>query len=130
MGSVFLGTVLMSMYKRPSKTIADDDLPPITPGAWAAWARSAADDEIATPVGSGSSAKHRLPFLLLSDPDSAVCKTYGVYGKKSFMGREFLGIHRTTFVIDKQGTIRRVYPRVKVKEHAEDVLAFVRDGLS
>jgi len=76
------------------------------------------------------SAKHRLPFLLLSDPDSAVCKTYGVYGKKSFMGREFLGIHRTTFVIDKQGTIRRVYPRVKVKEHAEDVLAFVRDGLS
>ncbi|MFQ5878329.1 MAG: thioredoxin-dependent thiol peroxidase [Acidobacteriota bacterium] len=76
------------------------------------------------------SSKLRLPFLLLSDPDSEVCRAYGVFGKKSFMGREFLGIHRTTFVIDKRGTIRMVYPRVRVGEHAAEVLRFVQDELS
>ncbi len=75
------------------------------------------------------STKHRLPFLLLSDPESEVAKTYGVYGRKQFMGREFFGVHRTTFVIDKNGTIRQVYPRVKVKEHAEEVLDFIRGDL-
>jgi peroxiredoxin Q/BCP len=76
------------------------------------------------------SAKLKLPFLLLSDPDVEVATAYGVYGKKSFMGREFLGIHRTTFVIDKQGKIRQVFPRVKVKAHAAAVLDFVRVALS
>ncbi len=76
------------------------------------------------------STKHKLPFLLLSDPDSEVCKAYGVFGVKSFMGREFMGIHRTTFVIDKKGRIRMVYPRVKVKDHAAEVLGFIRDELS
>ena len=74
--------------------------------------------------------KHRLPFLLLSDPDHEAAKAYGVFGKKSFMGREFFGVHRTTFVIDKQGTIRQIYPRVKVKVHPAEVLDFVRDQLS
>ena len=76
------------------------------------------------------SSKLDLPFPLLSDPDVEVSNAYGVYGKKSFMGREFFGIFRTTFVIDKQGTIRQVYPRVKVKEHAAEVLGFIRDELS
>jgi len=76
------------------------------------------------------SAKLKLPFLLLSDPEVEVSTAYGVFGKKSFMGREFLGIHRTTFVIDKTGTIRRIFPRVKVKEHAAAVLDFVREELS
>ncbi|MBI4168757.1 MAG: thioredoxin-dependent thiol peroxidase [Acidobacteria bacterium] len=76
------------------------------------------------------SSKCRLPFLLLSDPDSEVCSAYGVYGKRSFMGREFFGIHRTTFVIDRQGTIRRIYPRVKVREHAREVLEFIRSDLA
>jgi peroxiredoxin Q/BCP len=76
------------------------------------------------------STKYKLPFLLLSDPETQAAKAYGVFGTKSFMGREFLGIHRTTFVIDKQGTIRQIYPRVKVKEHAEEVLGFVRDQLA
>ena len=76
------------------------------------------------------SAKLRLPFLLLSDPQSEVASAYGVYGKKSFMGREFFGIHRTTFVIDKKGTVRRVYPKVKVREHAGEILAFLRDEMS
>lgn len=73
--------------------------------------------------------KYRLSFLLLSDPDAEVAKAYGAFGKKSFMGREFLGIHRTTFVIDRKGIVRGVWPRVKVKEHAAEVLDFVRGAL-
>ncbi len=76
------------------------------------------------------SSKHGLPFLLLSDPSAAVATAYGVYGKKSFLGREFFGIHRATFVIDATGTIRRVYPKIKVREHAEEVLEFVRSELA
>lgn len=76
------------------------------------------------------SSKCRLPFLLLSDPDAEVCSAYGVYGKRSFMGREFFGIHRTTFVIDRQGTIRRIYPRVKVREHAQEILEFIESDLA
>ena len=74
--------------------------------------------------------RHELPFPLLSDPGASVARAYGAWGKKSFMGREFFGIHRTTFVIDTRGTIRRVYPRVRVKDHAADVLKFVRDELA
>jgi len=76
------------------------------------------------------SSKHRLPFPLLSDTGAAVCKAYGVFGTKNFMGREFEGIHRTTFVIDKKGTIRQIYPRVKVREHADEVLGFILDELA
>jgi peroxiredoxin Q/BCP len=76
------------------------------------------------------SAKHKLPFLLLSDPENEACEAYGVFGTRSFMGREFLGIHRTTFVIDKRGTIRQVYPGVKVREHATQVLGFIKDQLA
>ena len=76
------------------------------------------------------SAKLKLTFLLLSDPEAEVSTAYGVFGKKSLMGREFLGIHRTTFVIDKKGKIRRVFPHVRVKEHVAEVLEFVRDELS
>ena len=68
------------------------------------------------------SSKHRLPFLLLSDPGAEVCNAYGVYGTKSFLGREFLGIHRTTFVI-KGGKIARVFTEVKPEGHAAEVLA-------
>ncbi len=76
------------------------------------------------------SSKYRLPFLLLSDPSAAVATAYGVYGKRSFLGREFFGIHRATFVIDATGTIRRVFPKIKVREHAEEVLQFVRTELA
>jgi peroxiredoxin Q/BCP len=76
------------------------------------------------------SSKHRLPFLLLSDPGAEVCSAYGVYGTKSFLGRQFLGIHRTTFVIDSRGTIRGVFPKVKVREHAQEVLQFIRRELA
>jgi thioredoxin-dependent peroxiredoxin len=76
------------------------------------------------------SSKHRLPFLLLSDPGAEVCTAYGVFGTRSFLGREFLGIHRTTFVIDSTGTIRGVFPKVKVREHAQDVLRFIKSELA
>jgi thioredoxin-dependent peroxiredoxin len=67
-------------------------------------------------------AKHELNFPLLSDTDKRVLKAYGVYKKKSLYGREFMGIERTTFVVDRQGTIRKVFPKVRVDGHAGAVL--------
>ena len=69
---------------------------------------------------------HALPFPLLSDPDHAVAEAYGVWKEKTNYGKTYLGIERTTFVIDLNGKIAKVYPRVKVDEHAEKVLAFVQ----
>ena len=66
--------------------------------------------------------KFTLPFLLLSDPDAAVCKAYGVYKQKSLYGKTSWGIQRTTFVIDAQGRVAAVFPRVKVDGHIEAVL--------
>jgi peroxiredoxin Q/BCP len=71
-------------------------------------------------------AAHALDFPLLSDVGAKVAAKYGVYKEKSMYGRTFMGIERTTFVIDKAGTIRRIYPKVKVEKHAEAVLEFVR----
>jgi peroxiredoxin Q/BCP len=70
-------------------------------------------------------AKHELNFPLLSDPGNEVSKAFGVYVKKSLYGREYMGIERTTFIIDRKGIIRRVFPKVKVKDHAEAVLAAI-----
>ena len=76
------------------------------------------------------SAKNGLPFDLLSDGAREVSKSYGVYGKKSFMGREFMGVHRTTFVIDKQGTIRRIDRKMDVKSHPAEILEYVKAELA
>ncbi len=70
--------------------------------------------------------KEGLNFPLLSDPDGKVCTAYGVYKEKSMYGRTYMGIERTTVVIDKRGVIRRVYPKVKVARHADEVLEFVK----
>ena len=59
---------------------------------------------------------------MLSDEDIKVLKKYKVWGKKKFMGREFMGIIRTTYLIDKKGKILRVWNNVKVKDHANEVL--------
>ena len=67
--------------------------------------------------------KYRLNFPLLSDPDRKIVDAYGVWKKKSLYGRTFLGIERTTFLIDAAGRIAKIFPRVKVDQHAEDVLA-------
>ena len=66
--------------------------------------------------------KYKLTFPLLADPDHAVAEQYGVWQQKRFMGREYMGIARTTFVIDKNGTIKAVFPNVKVEGHAAQVL--------
>jgi peroxiredoxin Q/BCP len=76
------------------------------------------------------SAAHSLTFPLLSDAENKVSQAYGVFGKKSFMGREFFGVHRTTFVIDKKGKIRRIDRRVEVKTHAGDILDYVKTVLA
>jgi peroxiredoxin Q/BCP len=68
-------------------------------------------------------AKYDLPFTLASDEDGAVCEAYGVWQLKKFMGREFMGIVRSTFLIDEKGVIRGVWRKVKVKGHADEVLA-------
>lgn len=66
-------------------------------------------------------AKYDLPFPLLADEEKQVIKAYGVWGKKKFMGREFDGIHRTTFVIDEKGIIERIIAKVKTKDHAAQI---------
>ena len=66
--------------------------------------------------------KFDLPFSLLVDADNEMCKAYGVWGNKKFMGREYDGIHRSTFVIDEKGKVRRAIYKVKSKVHAEQIL--------
>jgi len=66
--------------------------------------------------------KHKLNFALISDETGEMCKAYGVWQKKSLYGKEFMGIVRTTFLIDEKGVIREIWPKVKVKGHADAVL--------
>ena len=66
--------------------------------------------------------KYKIKFDLLADEDLKVLKKYKVWGKKKFMGREFMGIRRTTFLINKKGKIIKVWENVKVKDHAKEVL--------
>ena len=66
--------------------------------------------------------KYKIKFDLLADEDLKVLKKYKVWGKKKFMGREFMGILRTTFLIDKKGEIIKIWKNVKVKDHAKEVL--------
>ncbi len=72
--------------------------------------------------------KYRLPFPLLADTDASVSTAYGVYKEKNLYGKTSMGIERTTFVIDKEGKIARVFPRVKVDQHGDEVLSFLREN--
>ena len=65
--------------------------------------------------------KYKLKFDLLSDEKKEVIKKYGVWGKKSFLGKEFMGIVRTTFLINSQGKIHKIWNNVRVKDHAKEV---------
>ncbi|MEO0988471.1 MAG: thioredoxin-dependent thiol peroxidase [Cyanobacteria bacterium J06639_14] len=67
--------------------------------------------------------KHNLPFPLLIDAGGEVATTYGSYGLKKFMGKEYMGITRSTFVIAPDGTLAHIYPKVKPEPHAQEVLA-------
>ena len=70
--------------------------------------------------------KYDLPFTLLSDEDKKIINKYGVWGKKKFMGREYMGIFRTSFLIHPSGKIAKVYESVKPETHASEVLSDVR----
>jgi thioredoxin-dependent peroxiredoxin len=67
--------------------------------------------------------KYGLPFTLLADADHKVAEAYGVWKEKSMYGRKYMGIERTTFVIAPDGKIRKIFPKVSVTGHAEEVLA-------
>jgi peroxiredoxin Q/BCP len=70
--------------------------------------------------------KYQLPFTLLSDPDHQTANAYGVWGKKEKEGREYEGIYRTTFMIDKQGVIVKIFEGVDPASHSQDVLDEIR----
>ena len=72
------------------------------------------------------SEKYDLPFILLADDKKEVVKKYGVWGKKKFMGKEYYGIFRTSFLIDPQGKIVKIYENVKPEIHAEEVLDYLK----
>ena len=67
--------------------------------------------------------KYDLPFTLLADPEHEVAERYGVWGEKQYMGRSYMGINRTTFVIGPDGTVVKVFEKVKPDTHVDDVLA-------
>jgi peroxiredoxin Q/BCP len=67
--------------------------------------------------------KYALPFSLLADEEHKVCELYQVWGLKKYMGREYMGVFRTTFLIDKDGVITHVYENVKPADHSAEILA-------
>ena len=71
--------------------------------------------------------KYKIKFDLLADEELTVLKKYKVWGKKKFMGREFMGVLRTTFLIDKKGKIIKIWDNVKVKDHAKEVLETLKN---
>ena len=67
--------------------------------------------------------KYDLPFTLLSDPAHKIIDKYGVWGEKQLYGRKYMGLHRTTFLIDEKGIIRKIFLKPKSKDHAAEILA-------
>lgn len=66
--------------------------------------------------------KYDLPFSLVADPDHTIIDKYGVWGEKQLYGRNYLGLHRTTFLIDTKGIIRKIFFKPKSKQHAEEII--------
>jgi peroxiredoxin Q/BCP len=69
--------------------------------------------------------KMGIPYPLVSDTDNAIAKKYGVYGLKKFMGKEYMGVNRSTFVLDENGRILKIYSKVKSGSHSGEVLEFL-----
>jgi len=67
-------------------------------------------------------AKYRLPFTLIADPSHAIIGKYGVWGEKQLYGRTYMGLHRTTFLIDEKGIIRKIFLKPRNKQHSEEIL--------
>ena len=76
----------------------------------------------------GFSAKYNLPFKLLSDEDVQVATAYGAWGEKKLYGRAFMGMIRSTFLIDEQGNVAKAWPKVKAEGHGAEVLAAITGG--
>ena len=72
------------------------------------------------------SEKYQLPFRLVSDPDRKIVEDYGVWGLKKFMGREYMGTSRVTYLINEEGVIEHVWPKVSVAQHAEELLNYLQ----
>ena len=95
--------------------------------AWAEFERAGAVVLGVSPDGERPHAKFRdkydLPFTLLADTDHSVAEKYGVWREKSYLGKTYFGVNRSTFVIDEDGKIKKVFEKVKPATHAVDVLA-------
>lgn len=74
--------------------------------------------------------KHDLPFLLLADEDHSLAEQYDVWKQKNNFGKEYMGIERSTFIIDKDGTLQQAFRKVKVKGHVEEALNYIRENLN
>jgi len=72
--------------------------------------------------------KFDLPFTLVADPEHIIIDRYGVWGEKQLYGRKYLGLHRTTFLIDEKGIIRKIFLKPRSKTHAEDIVKFAHAG--
>ncbi|MEP7145259.1 MAG: thioredoxin-dependent thiol peroxidase [Ferruginibacter sp.] len=72
-------------------------------------------------------AKYDLPFTLISDPEHNIIDKYGVWGEKQLYGRNYMGLHRTTFLIDGKGVITKIFLRPKNKQHAEEIIKAMSD---
>lgn len=66
--------------------------------------------------------KYQLPFTLIADPGHTIIDRYGVWGEKQLYGRNYMGLHRTTFLIDEKGIIRKIFLKPKSKQHTEEIL--------
>jgi peroxiredoxin Q/BCP len=66
--------------------------------------------------------KYGLPFPLLADTDTTVSQLYGVWKEKNYAGKKYMGVNRETFLIDKDGIVRKAWPKVQAAEHAQEVL--------
>lgn len=71
--------------------------------------------------------KYNLNFHLISDTEKKICNDYGVWAKKSMYGKKYMGVERTTFIIDPQGIIRHIFPKVKVEGHVGEVINKIKD---
>lgn len=70
--------------------------------------------------------KMKIPYMLAADTRNEISKDYGVYGLKKFMGKEYLGVNRSTFLVDKSGNVVKMYNKVKPKGHSKEVLEFFK----
>ena len=71
--------------------------------------------------------KYNLPFELIADENKKICTKYGVWQEKKLYGKTFMGVVRSTFVIDKAGTVKKIFPKVKVKDHVEEVVEILKN---